>query len=106
WEYGYDANGNMVRDENKNISYIRYNILNLPDSIAIAGEGYILYRYSAAGAKLRKEVYAQGKPVITTDYAGLFVHQADTVFAHTAEGRVLQDGSKWRYEYFIKDHLG
>ncbi|NDK57359.1 RHS repeat-associated core domain-containing protein [Pontibacter sp. BT213] len=108
-EYSYDANGNLIADKNKGISHIRYNLLNLPDSVAITGKGYILYLYSAIGAKLRKEVHEQGKPVVSTDYAGLFVHQADTLFAHTPEGRVLyqpEASEPWRYEYHLKDHLG
>ena len=83
--------------------------LNLPDSVVIAGKGYIRYRYTASGAKLRKEVYELGKVVVATDYAGLFVHQGDTLFAHTTEGRVLyqpQADEPWRYEYHLKDHLG
>ncbi|MGB5990595.1 MAG: hypothetical protein WBG43_12775 [Marinifilaceae bacterium] len=33
-EYLYDANGNMTRDLNKGIKDIKYNELNLPDSIS------------------------------------------------------------------------
>jgi RHS repeat-associated protein len=108
-EYDYDGNGNLIKDDNKRINFIRYNHLNLPDSIAIAGKGYILYHYSAAGTKLRKEVHQDYKSVVSTDYVGMFVHQADTLFAHMAEGRVLyqpQSNNSWRYEYHLKDHLG
>ncbi|PRY02748.1 RHS repeat-associated protein, partial [Pontibacter ummariensis] len=109
WEYAYDANGNMTRDENKGLDRVSYNHLNLPDSVFVKDKGYIAYAYTAAGVKLRKEVHETGKPVVATDYAGVFVHQADTLFAHTAEGRVLYEpgsGQGWRYEYHLKDHLG
>lgn len=109
WEYGYDANGNMTSDENKGITKVRYNLLNLPDSVSFGAKGYIKYVYSAAGAKLRKEVHETGKPVVSTDYAGTFVHQADTLFAFTSEGRALympETQEQWRYEYHLTDHLG
>ncbi|MBF8961757.1 hypothetical protein I0P70_00750 [Pontibacter sp. FD36] len=108
-EYVYDVNGNMTRDGNKGITAVRYNHLNLPDSVALGTKGYIRYIYSAAGQKLRKEVHAAGKAVVATDYSGLFVHQGDTLFAHTSEGRALYEPATdqvWRYEYHLKDHLG
>ena len=111
WEYGYDAAGNMTRDENKQITGVRYNHLNLPDSVAMQGRGYIKYIYAASGVKLRKEVHETGKPVAVTDYSGMFVHGPEASFAHTPEGRALYDGAKpagqrWRHEYHLKDHLG
>ena len=32
-EYEYDKNGNLVKDLNKNISKIEYNLLNLPSKV-------------------------------------------------------------------------
>ncbi|NEM97416.1 RHS repeat-associated core domain-containing protein [Pontibacter sp. BT327] len=110
-EYHYDVNGNMTRDENKGIT-VTYNPLNLVERVDVAGKGYLAYTYAADGRKLRKQVYelaegaAEPKLKATTDYVGQFVHQQDTLFAHTAEGRVLLDGNQWRYEYHLKDHLG
>ncbi|PRY09797.1 RHS repeat-associated protein, partial [Pontibacter ummariensis] len=109
WEYAYDANGNMVRDENKGITSVSYNHLNLPDTVFVKDKGYIRYLYSAAGVKLRKEVYQNSALTSATDYAGVFVHQADTLFAFTPEGRALYEpmtDQVWRYEYHLKDHLG
>ncbi|GAA4316470.1 DUF6443 domain-containing protein [Nibribacter koreensis] len=110
WEYGYDANGNMTSDANKQIAKVRYNLLNLPDSVVITGKGSISFTYTAAGQKLKKEVFETGKPVAVTDYVGGFVYERDTLrFAHTAEGRALHTPNKdqkWRYEYHLKDHLG
>lgn len=37
-EYEYDKNGNLVKDLNKNISKIEYNLLNLPSNITF-GDG-------------------------------------------------------------------
>lgn len=36
-EYTYDKNGNLIKDLNKNISNIQYNLLNLPSQVSFAG---------------------------------------------------------------------
>ena len=43
----YDANGNMVCDATRGISAIRYNILNLPDTIQFVNGGQIVNFYDA-----------------------------------------------------------
>lgn len=58
-DYTYDANGNMVRDYNKNIGDIatdgiQYNYLNLPAVITTKNKGTITFVYDAAGNKLQK----------------------------------------------------
>jgi RHS repeat-associated protein len=78
-DYEYDANGNMVKDLNKDIgtssaSGITYNILNLPQTIIFrqangSPKGQIDYLYDAAGNKLRKTVTdnsVSGKTITTT----------------------------------------
>ena len=42
-EYEYEKNGNLVKDLNKNISKIEYNLLNLPSKITF-GDGKELDR--------------------------------------------------------------
>ncbi|MET3878875.1 hypothetical protein [Chitinophaga sp. OAE865] len=114
-DYTYDANGNLTKDSNKNITAITYNHLNLPESITITGKGVIKYQYDASGSKLRKIVtdntVAPAK-VTTTDYIGAFVYQNDSLqFLGHEEGRaraVFATGQpiKYVYDYFVKDHLG
>ncbi len=54
--YNYDANGNLSHDPFKNLDFA-YNHLKLPDTISQPGSNSrIVYRYDAAGNKLRKEV--------------------------------------------------
>ncbi len=53
-DYAYDANGNLIQDNNKAISSITYNHLNLPSLITVTGKGTITYTYDGAGSKLKK----------------------------------------------------
>ena len=106
-DYSYDPNGNLTVDNNKDIAFIRYNHLNLPDSIAVAGKGNIKYVYDAGGNKLKK-VTTEGGNVTTTLYMfGSFVNDTLQFLPHE-EGRIRfkQSNSTLQYDYFIKDHLG
>jgi hypothetical protein len=55
-EYIYDGNGNQLRDQNKGISGISYNMLNLPQTITRNDGSTVVYVYSAAGIKLRNSL--------------------------------------------------
>jgi hypothetical protein len=61
-ESGYDANGNMKADQNKDITDMVYNHLNLPPFITFRDRGTMEFVYSAAGVKLRKIGREAGKP--------------------------------------------
>jgi RHS repeat-associated protein len=109
-EYLYDANGSMTKDQNKDITAITYNHLNLTRQVNKGATDYIVYTYDATGRKLAQQVFgAQPK---TTDYVGEFIYQ-DNVLQYILheEGRIVPDNSAgaprpWEYQYFIKDHLG
>lgn len=108
-DYTYDANGNLNLDNNKAISSITYNHLNLPMVITITNKGTITYTYDAAGNKVKKEVNENLQPLKTTLYLGGAIYENDVMqFLGTEEGRVrpLTGGFGWAYDYFIKDHLG
>ncbi|MEO0570802.1 MAG: DUF6443 domain-containing protein, partial [Bacteroidota bacterium] len=109
-EYTYDANGNMVRDDNKGITGITYNHLNLPTTITVSNSehnGTIAYIYNATGTKLGKNV---GSSV--TLYAGNYIYAGGTgneqlQFFNHPEGYISPDGSGgFDYIYQYKDHLG
>ncbi|GAB3023025.1 hypothetical protein GCM10027051_29740 [Niabella terrae] len=108
-DYDYDANGNLVKDGNKGISTISYNILNLPEQITVTGKGTIVYGYDAAGAKLSKTV-TEGAKTTRTLYLGGMIFENDTLrHIATAEGRlrpVSPTATTFVYDYFLKDHLG
>ncbi len=110
-DYTYDANGNMVVDNNKRITNIKYNHLNLPTRVTINGKN-IDYKYDVGGMKLSKTVEG-----VTTQYAGGYIYKNNTLeFFNHSEGYVKQyfktNGNKtsatpsFDYVYQYKDHLG
>jgi len=126
YDYTYDGNGNMNLDNNKSISAIHYNYLNLADSIVFTGKGYIKYVYDAAGTKSQKiTVDNAGSKKTVTTYIGGFVYQyacaiagsgIDTLqFVAHEEGKARwayhkyttgTTAYKYEYDFFEKDHLG
>ncbi len=106
-DYSYDANGNLTKDENKDITGISYNQLNLPELITFTGNRSISFVYDAAGIKLQKIKNDNGV-LTTTDYISGFIYEGNNLqhFAHE-EGRVRKnDAGSLVYDYVIKDHLG
>jgi RHS repeat-associated protein len=126
-DYLYDAMGNMVQDENKNIRSITYNHLNLPVLINFGERGTITYLYDATGRKVRKVVQNNVLSQNTvTDYANGFQYENNILqFFPTAEGYVSRLTTKidlmgrfvkipieelpedqFSYVYNYTDHLG
>ncbi|HEX6430242.1 MAG TPA: DUF6443 domain-containing protein, partial [Niastella sp.] len=91
-DYVYDGNGNMTKDENKKITGITYNYLNLPEVITFSNNNgttnKITYTYDAAGAKLQKVVVdnnTAGKTItITTKYINGCVFESRTTTNRSA----------------------
>ncbi|TRX39515.1 DUF6443 domain-containing protein, partial [Flavobacterium restrictum] len=118
-DFTYDNNGNLISDNNKTITAITYNHLNLPTKITFATKGNIVYIYNALGQKVAKTLTNMTAQTITsTDYLGGFQYQAMNVlptprlqFFSTAEGYVNNSaapGAAWifKYVYNYTDHLG
>lgn len=112
-EYFYDENGSMKQDNNKKITSIVYNHLNLPALIKIDNESStfdneIRFLYDATGIKLRKEVYDPAtSQTIETDYIAGMVYEEDILqFIPHAEGRWIDENGVYVPEYQYKDHLG
>ena len=124
-DYGYDANGNLITDRNKDIDAggniaqgIQYNFLNLPWKIQVKGKGIITYVYDAAGNKLEKRVEDEtisNTNISTIQYFGSFQYENNSLsqIAHE-EGRIrikkeVKDDAGENicvYDFFVKDHLG
>ena len=118
-EYYYDQNGSMYKDDNKGISNIVYNYLNLPATITVTGKGTINYLYDAMGNKVRKITYDQAtNKSDTIYYAGAMIYAKDTLqLINYDEGRIrpakINEAAaasaanfNYVYDYFMKDHLG
>jgi RHS repeat-associated protein len=129
-DYSYDVNGNLNLDNNKAISSITYNHLNLPSVITVTGKGSITYTYDAAGNKIKKQTLespttANGNKTITTTttYIGGMVYESKTIapadasnpnytdrlqFIGHEEGRIRlrNTDNTLQYDYMLKDHLG
>lgn len=95
----YDENGNMMNHNDKGISYIGYNHLNLPSAVFWNGK-QTFYLYRADGVKVKKDF-----PGKVTDYLDGFQYENGALqFVPTAEG--YYDFIKQRYVYNYTDHLG
>jgi hypothetical protein len=118
-DYSYDLNGNLILDNNKAISSIGYNYLNLPSLVSVTAKGTITYTYDAGGNKLVKTTVDNTitpTKTTTTLYLSGFVYQNDTLqFLSHEEGRVRwayhkytsgTTGYGFEYDFFEKDHLG
>jgi len=102
-EYIYDANGNMIKDLNKEILNVDYNKLNLPQSIELdrSTSMFIKYTYDAAGNKLQK------RTDVTTDYCGSFVYKNGLLkYILIDYGLIVVNDSIFTRNYNLKDHLG
>jgi RHS repeat-associated protein len=141
-DYVYDANGNVVIDLNKNAkdldnvvgaNGIKYNFLDKPEQIRIAGKGTIQITYSADGEKLKRVYTPETGTGTTTTYINQFVYQASGAgadvlsFINFEEGRIrvitptsqtngydvltidgnmdLPNSKKGVYDYYIMDYL-
>ncbi len=114
-DYQYDANGNMISDQNKGILAITYNHLNLPTKIDFGDGEYIRYTYDASGIKLKKLVREKNDSGTLTEsvtqyLSGYQYNNYVLQFFPHAEGYIQhkQDGDEhfYNYVYQYKDHLG
>ena len=103
-EYAYDANGNLTKDLNKNISNIQYNSLNLPRKVTFTDGSTIEYTYAADGTKLRTKHVINGTTT-TTDYCGNVIYENGVQkLLLTEAGYLTLSDSK--YHYYLQDHQG
>ncbi|MGN7759538.1 RHS repeat domain-containing protein, partial [Chryseobacterium sp. 22532] len=127
-DYAYDLNGNMIKDDNKQIISIKYNYLNLPIEIILSNNNKINYIYRADGIKLKKirTMYNAGAGSTineTTDYLDGYQYQQSSsagsnplpklLFFPTDEGYYNTNVNTNPYApatpayiYQYKDHIG
>ncbi len=116
-DYAYDANGNMTQDRHSSITAIKYNVLNLPQSVTY--EGTVLNRpvsqivYDASG---RKHIVRNGKTVVgklpaatttfvgdETRYIGSYIMVNDTIDRLQTPYGYLKDG---KFHSYVFDYQG
>lgn len=140
-DYAYDDNGNLQYDLNKAIDAgagtgaIKYNFLDKPEEIIVAGKGVLKIVYDAAGNKLRQIFTpSNGNPEKRTTYIGAFVYERNAATAvdelqfilhdegrlriitpqnitgtpglQTGGGIAMPDNKQGVLDFFLKDHLG
>ena len=103
-EYAYDANGNLTKDLNKNISEIQYNCLNLPRKVTFTDGSTIEYTYAANGTKLRTKHVINGTTT-TTDYCGNVIYENGVQKLLLTEAGYLTLADS-KYHYYLQDHQG
>ena len=121
----YDANGNLIYDADRDISVIRYNILNLPDTIQFVNGNQIVNLYDASGKKY-KSIYYTNLSTSATSYYEIahYPLEADTIWYNITkydgniETRYSRIDTTRRifnsigyfadstYYHYIQDHLG
>lgn len=105
--YRYDANGNQQTNQDKGLTAISYNHLNLPQEFAFEDGQKLKYAYDAAGTKRRQASYRNGTLTKETRYVGDFVFVDGRLdYVLHEEGRVVFESGKAIYEFFLRDHLG
>jgi RHS repeat-associated protein len=106
-DYTYDANGNILTDANKSLTFVYDELVNKTKRVT-KGSQSVDYLYDANGNKVQKKV--SPGTITTTDYIGAAVYINNSLsFVNHSEGRIRYvptATNKYLYDYFIKDHLG
>ncbi len=106
-DYYYDANGNLIKDLNKNITSIEYNHLDLVQRVTFINGHNIQFTYNANGRKLQMKTTSSTGNSTIIDYLGGFQYtNSQLQFFPTPEGYVANDNGIFNYVYTYKDHLG
>ena len=105
-EYFYDANGALVKDLNKGISNIEYDVLGNLKCITFSNGFKTKYVYDAAGNKLRTT--HESAVTNTTDYVGNFVFEDGKLDKYLFDGGYcsFDNNQNPTFLYYEKDHLG
>ncbi len=133
-EYGYDGNGSLIWDANKQIAHIAYDNLNYPKEVQFTNGNRIQYVYSPDGRKLRATWQtAVGNIVVPlnsttnlnnsqissttrTDYIGNVIYtgttqsyiSGDTLSKYLFDGgyATVTPSTQPVFHYYTQDHLG
>ncbi len=131
-EFAYDTNGNLIKDLDRKIVTIRYNVLNLPDVIQFRNGNQIRNLYDASGKKLGTEYFTQltnitplaDGQIVAQSYLAGAVDQDGTAYIDNFEYKTLKGNASLttltriyndegyveglaspQYFYYRRDHL-
>ena len=103
-EFTYDGNGNMIKDLDRNIVTIRYNLLNLPEIIQFKNGNQITNTYDAGGQKLKTRYYT------VYNYATQPIVAENTIRDFQLNDEVYVDGTDYvnnaEYNYYAEYYSG
>ena len=104
-EYFYDANGALVKDLNKGISNVEYDVLGNLKCITFSNGFKTKYIYDAAGNKLRTT--HESVVTNTTDYIGNFIFEDGKLSKYLFDGGYcsFDNNQNPTFHYYEKDHL-
>ena len=128
-EYEFDANGNLVRDLNKGIISISYDLNNQPRKIEYNDGRNVSYLYDAEGSKLSVSynltAMSSAQPQMpvmqssnvasanvsngqkTIDYCGNIIYDGNETMILNDVGYALYNkDNNLSFYYYLKDHLG
>ena len=128
-EYEYDANGNLVRDLNKGIISISYDLNNQPRKIEYNDGRNVSYLYDAEGSKLSVSynltAMSSAQPQMpvmqssnvasanmsngqkTIEYCGNIICDGDeTMILNNVGYASYNKDNNLSFYYYLKDHLG
>ena len=105
-EYFYDTNGALIKDLNKGISNIEYDVLGNLKCITFSNGFKTKYIYDAAGNKLRTT--HESVVTNTTDYIGNFIFEDGKLDKYLFDGGYcsFDNSQNPTFHYYEKDHLG
>ena len=105
-EYFYDTNGALIKDLNKGISNIEYDILGNLKCISFSNGFKTKYVYDAAGNKQRTT--HESAVTNTTDYIGNFIFEDGKLSKFLFDGGYcsFDNSQNPTFHYYEKDHLG
>ncbi len=95
----YDANGNLIKDKDRGIVAIHYNILNLPDTIQFVNGNQLVNLYDASGRKYKSIVYTNIATAVTPCYE--IAHYTSTM--DSVEYRITEYANNVEYYYTSRD---
>lgn len=107
-EYEYDKNGNLVKDINKKISKIEYNLLNLPQLIIYENGNRISFSYDLNGTK-RKVEYTSVSPANKhiVEYIENMIYEDGVLKQLLVDGGYVSfEEATPTYHFYLNDHLG